>query len=67
MLYYCAEMALTKGEHKIHLVFARQPQVKIGRIASTIEEYGHLFPEIATFTEHLQGIAPRSKRRTFWP
>lgn len=50
MLYYCTEMAIAKGERKIHLVFARQPQVKIGRIASTIEEYGHLFPEIASFT-----------------
>jgi hypothetical protein len=50
MLHYCGQTALTLGETKVSLVFAHQPQVKSGRIASFLDLARGAFPEIASFT-----------------
>ena len=50
VLHYCGQTAISLGESKISLIFAHQPQVKSGRIASFLDLAGPAFPEIASFT-----------------
>jgi hypothetical protein len=50
MLHYCGQTAISLGESNISLVFAHQPQVKSGGIASFLDLAKRAFPEIASFT-----------------
>jgi hypothetical protein len=48
MLHYCGDMALLGGEAKVHLVFARHPEVEPRRIDTFLENASRAFPEIAS-------------------